>query len=471
MTRERHDHQDDDLERRLRSTLRGTHLSIEPDADALQRIHVGARRRQQRRVAASAGAAMAVVGLAAGAIVLTPGAHNSPEHRTLVSPNPSVRQIAPETSPATTSPPVESPSASQSASPTPSFTVSTAPTTPAGQQPPAGFVPMSVTATTMNGNTYLVLGHAPCAAGTCTALVKTTDGGKTFTTVGAPPAQLVPDAPGNNDVFGQNTISDIRFVDANNGWAFGGALWQTTDGGKTWARAAIPGSVQQLAVASGRAWAIVFTDASATGAGPTYRVFSATYPDDTWLPADSAGTFGPAEPVLALQGTQATVLGGNLHAVTAVSGPASFTSTVPPPCTPSGGTESPLSPTTGALWLACPDGGTSGVYVLRTGDTSWSTAAAQLSGKQISVGAVDAMHAIVGIDGKLLRYYSDPAATSVPAASAPTPVAYPSVPASTVWPFIGFTNNTDGFAVAIVNGTRQLWRTTDAGSTWSIVKF
>jgi hypothetical protein len=40
-----------------------------------------------------------------------------------------------------------------------------------------------------------------------------------------------------------------------------------------------------------------------------------------------------------------------------------------------------------------------------------------------------------------------------------------------VWSFVGFTNAKDGFAIPILNNSRQLWRTTDGGSHWSVVKF
>src|SRR6185437_16060703 len=100
-------------------------------------------------------------------------------------------------------------------------------TIPGGGTPPADFVPISVTA--VNAKTFWVLGHAACGDQVCTGIAKSTDAGKSFTEVGAPPSTLVPDVRGTIDVFGVDTISDIRFVDALNGWAFGGGLWQTTD--------------------------------------------------------------------------------------------------------------------------------------------------------------------------------------------------------------------------------------------------
>ena len=57
-----HNLPDDDLERRLRDVLHSRQLSINPDADVLERIHAGAARRQRRhRAAVSGGAALAVI--------------------------------------------------------------------------------------------------------------------------------------------------------------------------------------------------------------------------------------------------------------------------------------------------------------------------------------------------------------------------------------------------------------------------
>jgi photosystem II stability/assembly factor-like uncharacterized protein len=453
---------DDELERRLREVLHSRRLSIEPGADALDRIHAGARRRQQHRALSSGLAAAAVVAVVATGVALRPIHHPAQVVAGASSTNPS--GTAPNTvlnRPASPGPSTALHSATKAA-PAVSSAVPNVATIPAGGGLPKGFVPISVTSD--HTNTFWVLGHAPCAKTTCTALTKTTDGGKTFTQVGAPPSALVPDALGNIDVFGAATVSDVRFVDSSNGWAYGGGLWQTTDGGQHWAKVSIAGSVQQLAVASGRAWAVVLLDAPAA-TGPSYAVYSSTYPDGTWTEAASAGRFGPAEPRLALQGGDVTVIGvesstGTWTARTATGGSTSFSALPAPPCS-AGGSGDRLSSTAGALWLACSDGAP-GVFVSPDFGRSWQVAASSLSGGTVSIGAVDATSAIVAENGKLVRVNAD---------GSSAPVSHPSVPASTVWSFVGFTTTTDGFAVGIVKGERQLWRTTDGGSHWSVVRF
>jgi photosystem II stability/assembly factor-like uncharacterized protein len=330
---------------------------------------------------------------------------------------------------------------------------------------------MSVTA--VNVNTYWVLGHAPCDAGTCAAVAKTTDGGKTFAEVAAPTSLVGPDAPGSNDVRGSDAVSDIRFGGGADGWAFGGGLWQTSDGGLSWSQvtdvdpAAPQFAVQRLAAANNRAWAVALVDAPSSS-GARYQVYTTTYPDGSWQKVDSAGVLGPSLPMLAVEGTTAIVIGkdattGTPRELIAKNGSTTFTS-LPKglPCTYAPG--DPLSTTTNALWLACvsSDGSVAGAYVSPDFGSAWTPAASKLTDTRVAIGAVDAKSAITAERGRLIRVSSDGSTAAV---------SQPTVDASTTFAFIGFTTAKVGFAIPIVNGTRQLWRTTDGGAHWSVVKF
>jgi hypothetical protein len=462
---------DDEFDRRLHDVLHSRALSITPDVDAIDRIHAGARRRQRRqRVAVSGSAALAVIAVAAVGITLRPTHHSG-------------SQLA--GGPSSASPSITTPTASKAPSAVPStvapssntFTATgpaaTAPgTIPAGGTPPGGFVPLSVTA--VNEKTYWVLGHAPCDVGTCTAVAKTSDGGKTFTEVGAPASPVGADALGTQDVLGSGVVSAIRFGDGKNGWAFDGGLWQTADGGLTWSPAsgieasAPQFAVQRLAAANNRAWAVVLTSANST-VGPVYAVYSTTYPGGTWAKADSAGMFGAAEPMLGVEGTTVVVVGtdattGKERAVIAKGGSTNFTPLPGSnlPCRYAPG--DPLSTTTNAVWLACASSGTglSGAYVSPDFGTTWHTASSKLSSTSVAIGAVDDKSAIVATGGTLMRLNIDGSTASV---------STPKLPAPAQFAFIGFTTAKVGFAIPVVDGTRQLWRTTDGGSHWSVVKF
>jgi len=461
---------DDEFDRRLRDVLHSRALSITPDVDAIDRIHAGARRRQRRqRVAVSGGAALAVIAVAVTGVTLRPTHHNGSQlaggpSSTSPSTASSTLSKAPSPVPSTVAPSSNTFTATGPAATTPA-------TIPAGGAPPAGFTPMSVTA--VNANTYWVLGHAPCAQGSsCVGIAKTTDGGKTFTEVGAPASNLVPDVLGNSDVFSGDTISDIRFVDSNDGWAFGGGLWQTTDGGQHWTQYSGPnppilGNPQQLAVASGRVWAIA-TDTNKAGTPPAYGLFTATYPGGKWtLVQQPLVAFGAPEPMLAVQGKTVTVIGtdystGKPVGLRSTDGQTFSTLPTGLPCTSAPG--QPLSPTPQGLWLACSSssGKLGGVYFSPDFGKTWQVASSKLADPRVAIGGVDDKSAIVATGGKLLRVNVDGSTASV---------STPSVPASTQFAFIGFTTANDGFAVPVVNGTRQLWRTTDGGAHWSVVKF
>src|SRR5258706_4537046 len=81
--------------------------------------------------------------------------------------------------------------------------------------------------------------------------------GGTWTEVGARQAGP-PDA--------SSGVSQVRFLDSANGWAYGPELYATHDGGVAWHRIApLPGRVVDLSAAGGRAFAVIGTGCSGTG--------------------------------------------------------------------------------------------------------------------------------------------------------------------------------------------------------------
>jgi hypothetical protein len=129
-----------------------------------------------------------------------------------------------------------------------------------GGRVPRGFVAWSVTFA--SSLTAYVLGDAPCHRAPCTSVVRTLDGGRTWRGLPAPVASL----PANRD-FGStpSTVRDIRFGTARDGYAFGGGLWSTHDGARSWHRLNV-GRVLDLAIGGGTTYAVVGT-CDADGAG------------------------------------------------------------------------------------------------------------------------------------------------------------------------------------------------------------
>lgn len=119
-----------------------------------------------------------------------------------------------------TSRPPEAPAVTAAGPPT-----STEGNGPAGGPVPAGFRPTD--ATFINRTDGWAIGAAPCAAGSCTTIVRTRDGGRSWAAVPAPPADL----------------TGLRFSSASVGYAFrssadarspASSLHSTADGGATW---------------------------------------------------------------------------------------------------------------------------------------------------------------------------------------------------------------------------------------------
>jgi photosystem II stability/assembly factor-like uncharacterized protein len=152
--------------------------------------------------------------------------HSSPK-ATAPSPSPTP---SPTPSAATTATPSATPTVSLSPKPA-------APVGPVGTKVPSGFVPQS--ATFISDTTGWVLGASPCPSGKgrCDVIVRTRDAGRTWKAIPSPRTS-------------PETLAQIRFADATNGFVTGDHLWATHDGGATWR--AVPGVDQPTEVAAAR---------------------------------------------------------------------------------------------------------------------------------------------------------------------------------------------------------------------------
>ena len=75
------------------------------------------------------------------------------------------------------------------------------------------------------------LAAQPCAAGTCTRLAHTTDGGQHWQVLPDPPAAI---QEGTTDCTVSACVSQVSFANSTTGYLYGPALLMTTDGGLTW---------------------------------------------------------------------------------------------------------------------------------------------------------------------------------------------------------------------------------------------
>ena len=153
---------------------------------------------------------------------------------------------------------------------------------------PGNFRPTSVTF--VGPRTGWVIGQAltpgHCATQFCTSVARTDDAGKTWTGVPAPMTGAADGASG---------LSQIRFLDLTDGWAYGPQLFATHTGGRTWAQVDTGGlRVTALETVGDRVFAVW---ASCTGDGPAYgadctrfTLYSASATGGTWAPVGAPTT-------------------------------------------------------------------------------------------------------------------------------------------------------------------------------------
>lgn len=316
---------------------------------------------------------------------------------------------------------------------------------------PAGFQPLSFTA--VSERDFWLLGTVPCHGRRCTAIVRTTDGGRSFAAVNAPELPSTGNTP------------ELRFADHLDGFAFvpwSGRFFATHDGGASWKRLN-PGRILGFATGAGK----VFV---ATSGRLEYSPVSADGWQSKPLPFPSDGS------ALALEAHRARLwlLGtprgtAPSHDVLARSSDAGRTFvTGPGPCVPGLGGE--LGPTSAdVVWAVCPTGmlagawrSTNGGLTFRRLRTPQLVNSSQIAGASGTTAVLDR-----GVAARLLRT-TDGGRTWKPAKT-------PGRGTGVIW--VGFTDARVGAALVQTGYDETartqitaLWRTTDGGANWSKVR-
>jgi photosystem II stability/assembly factor-like uncharacterized protein len=456
------------------------HAPIEPmgpPSGTFERIRKQARRRKARRAVMSAASAGAVAALIVVAVITLPRVVPSVLH-------PSPPKPASNATPTSTS--SSKPRASASSSPSTQVT-----TTPASALPavPANFAPTSITFIDLD--TGWVIGQAGtaghCATTYCTSMARTDNAGKSW--YGLP-------APGTGAPDGGTGVSEVRFLNGQDGWAFGPQLYATHDGGSTWTPVSLGGlRVTSLETVGSEAFAVVAQctgSGSAFGTGCTrFYLYSSPADSNNWAPVTglTAG-FGPNPgtglPGGALSGSapgSATVVltptVGYLYTPSGAlySGPVTGTSawtqvsasTLPclpgapqPDGQPSGGQLAAATATD--LALACPDTGqVSGIgsaeqdaiYVSVNGGQSWTSQGAVSTGSAATSLSETTDGALVLGTGGGIYVSSDDGATWTQAEQDSSGIAY-----------VGMTSPGQGVAVPADASQGAVLFTFDAGQSW-----
>ncbi len=451
----------------------GTDIELlPPPGGAFEQVHRRARRR--KTVVAMTAAAGAAVAIAAAATLpqlasalqsgqgtpdrFKPAASSSqssqPGHHKPVSPTPS------------RSPKAGHGSAGQ--------TGSHQSITSANLPPTAGISPSSITFVN-DGAVGAVIGETTtgCPAG-CEAVAATPDYGQSWFMADAPPA-----GPPNGD----SGVSQIRFLEPRNGWAYGPGLFVTHDGGTTWIKASgVSGRVIDLATVNGSAYAVV---ASCTGTGTdfasgctSFALYTSPYYSNAFQPVAGASGKGLVEPggLQLTNGNGYLLAGHTLYSGSPSGGPwqavtiSSGTVRVPACLAARGHSVAPgesglLAPSaTSEVYLLCqPAGGGGGsLYTSTDAGASWQPdgqVKAQGTGTSLAVAPGSGTLVLATSSG---IYYSPDAhhwhraGLSVQSVQAP----------ANGFSYVGMTTQQNGVAMPADPTSRSIYVTNDGGLTW-----
>jgi hypothetical protein len=348
---------------------------------------------------------------------------------------------------------------------------------PAGGPVPANFQPTSVTF--IGANTGWAIGQAgtpgKCAnadPSICTSVVLTQDGGQTWRGVRAP------------DTSG---VSGIRFLNGQDGWAYGPQLWSTHDYGNTWAKVPIGALiVTDLETSNGQAFAVFAQCSTVASGGPSLAFYGeycskfllehAAAGSDSWSPVtlSSAGQppatvitaagNGPGVatlPTIVLQSGQGWFVGprGQVYAGSLASG--TWTQVSPSPCASTTSTVAASamlgwSLASGNLIMACGGQQAAVISTSADGGASWTKQAdAPAFGSAESLTASPAAPDILAT------------ADGIEVLNASTGQWQQVVTLQGGFSYVGMTTNSRGVAVPANAGLHEVYMTHDGGLTWT----
>jgi hypothetical protein len=466
---------------------------LQPPPGAFERIRRNARRRKaSRALMAVAGAAVAVA-----AVVTIPQALPGllPSHSRAPSEPVSSPSRATAASPRPTRP--ASPSSSAA---TPSASPALAGGAPLLQSPPYQQVPPSfqpTSVTFISPTTGAAIGQAgtpghctgPVPAD-CTSLAGTRDYGLTWYGVHAP----VTSGPD-----GSAGVSQLRFLDGENAWAYGPQLYVTHDGGSSWTREPTGGlRVTALEASSGRAFAVF---AACTGSGPDYAahcdrfsLYTSRADSDSWQPVPgpvqnmSAASGGVSSASLVLTGSVSGGTGyllgpnGSLYSGP-LDGSAWHAITALPLCPPGAAQAGRTQPSraaitagSGQLYLACRSraavlkeaginlpasfSATSDLLLAYSPGTRWKPVGIIPGPSPVTSLAAAAGGLVVAATSTSIEYSTDGGATWHISGG---PLSW--VP-SGGFGYVGMTTQQDGVAIPADSSLGEVFITTDGARTW-----
>jgi photosystem II stability/assembly factor-like uncharacterized protein len=308
---------------------------------------------------------------------------------------------------------------------------------PAGPVPP-GFGAESFTA--IAPNTWWLLGSAPCSDPPCTSIVRTDSAGQSFAGTPAPRT---------------TKVTQLRFANAADGFAYDSQLWVTHDAGGSWHQVRLGGAVTDLATAGGFAYAIVRYGHKGAG-----RLERAPLGSDTWTALTGAGS---AYAGLWAHG-QDVVVGSGAGAALAISHNAgvSFDQVT----SPSKGLPCDFEePAAGVIWAHCATGTESATWRSTNSGTSFQAVHGPEPGLPNTALFAAATSSTAVLGATTLQRTTDGGAHYSPAAG---------IEPVTAFQYLGFTDAAHGVAIGYVGSSptpdnERLYVTTDGGASYHLV--
>lgn len=327
--------------------------------------------------------------------------------------------------------------------------------------------------TFVGDNDGWALGAADClnGPGTCSAMVRTSDGGTSWHSVPTPPANVP------LRTCAEPCIRNIRFATDRIGYAFGpSALFMTTDGGTSWQRQ--PGGADALETLDGN----VIRVSTGCLPGCPYRVQTAAIGSPSWHPAGLPGAQAQMNSgvTLARTGRNAFVeiyghvAGGAQNATSVLYASTDDGATWArngEPC-PQVGSGSAGSEVDSTAMTSAPDGSITVLCRPRGADTAQFTATSTDAGATFHPGGVTALGtlpvgALGAASGSVLLVADGNMLRSTDGGRSFGRLNAGATPGDAMW--FGFESATVGRAVS--EGGRAVWTTRDAGLTWTSYAF
>jgi photosystem II stability/assembly factor-like uncharacterized protein len=320
---------------------------------------------------------------------------------------------------------------------------------PPGGSISAGFQATSLTAVSLDA--WWVLGTARCltGSGTCGAILRTTDGGSAFVGIPSPPGRA-------------SDVSQLRFANALDGYAFGPELWETADGGASWVNVPTPGQVTELEATDGEAYALVAGAGSANST--SNELLTAPVGSRQWRQVPTPTPLGYGAQ-FAVSGLNLYVLGGNGDLVLLYSTDqgAHFSQRVDPCTAGLGGSVTAAADGSSTLWAACPTGMMAEAMLSTDARVTWRVATATGAfPNSLKLAAASSSVALASpapqtLSGALVRTTNGGSTYAV--------VLSASSSSTVSW--VGFSDPSRAYALL----AGSLFESSDGGATWRSVVF